>query len=128
MKVKKEDNFLLFDMEGKMSVKIERLNNTFLEKISEIIYRDVKDESIKSVTITEVRITNDLSFAKVYFTTMAEDKNQVKLALEKASGFIRSELCDKVDIRKMPELNFVYDESIEYGNNIENIIKRINND
>ena len=111
-----------------MSVKIERLNNTFLEKISEIIYRDVKDESIKSVTITEVRITNDLSFAKVYFTTMAEDKNQVKLALEKASGFIRSELCDKVDIRKMPELNFVYDESIEYGNNIENIIKRINND
>ncbi len=111
-----------------MSVKIERLNNTFLEKISEIIHLDVKDELIKSVTITEVRITNDLSFAKVYFTTMEEDKNQVKLALEKASGFIRSELCDKVEIRKMPELNFVYDESIEYGNNIENIIKRINND
>ena len=111
-----------------MSVKIERLNNTFLEKISEIIHLDVKDELIKSVTITEVRITNDLSFAKVYFTTMEEDKNQVKLALEKASGFIRSELCEKVEIRKMPELNFVYDESIEYGDNIEKIIKRINND
>ena len=111
-----------------MSVKIERLNNTFLEKISEIIHLDVKDELIRSVTITEVRITNDLSFAKVYFTTMEEDKNQVKLALEKASGFIRSELCEKVEIRKMPELNFVYDESIEYGDNIEKIIKRINND
>ena len=111
-----------------MSVKIERLNNAFLEKISEIIHRDIKDEIIKSVTITEVRITNDLSYAKVFFTSMEEDKEQVKLALDKASGFIRSELCDKVEIRKMPELNFVYDESIEYGNNIENIIKRINND
>jgi len=49
-----------------MSVKIERLNNAFLEKISEIIHRDIKNEIIKSVTITEVKITNDLSFAKVY--------------------------------------------------------------
>ena len=111
-----------------MSVKIERLNNTFLEKISEIIHRDVKDELIKSVTITEVRISNDLSYAKVYFTSMEEDKKQVKKALEKASGFIRSELCDKVEIRKMPELNFVFDESIDYGKKIESIIKRINND
>ena len=111
-----------------MSVKIERLNNTFLEKISEIIHMDVKDEIIKSVTITEVRITNDLSFAKVYFTSMNEDKKQVKLALDKASGFIRSELCDKVEVRKMPELCFVYDESIDYGNNIEKIIERINHD
>ena len=111
-----------------MSVKIERLNNSFLEKISEIIHRDIKDEVIKSVTITEVRITNDLSFAKVYFTSLEEDKKQVKLALEKASGFIRSELCNNVKIRKMPELNFVYDESIDYGNKIESIIKRINND
>jgi len=110
-----------------MSVKIERLNNTFMEKISEIIHNDIKDESIKFVTITEVRITNDLSFAKVYFTTMEDDKNKVKLALNKASSFIRSELCDKVQIRKMPEINFVYDESIDYGKNIENIIKRINN-
>ena len=111
-----------------MSVKIERLNNTFLEKISEIIHRDVKDEIIKSVTITEVRITNDLSYAKVYFTSMDDDKKQVKLALDKASGFIRSELCEKIEIRKMPELNFVYDESFDYGNKIESIIKRINND
>ena len=111
-----------------MSVKIERLNNTFLEKISEIIHRDVKDEIIKSVTITEVRITNDLSFAKVYYTSWEDDKKQIKLALDKASGFIRSELCNKVKIRKMPEINFIYDESLDYGNKIENIIKRINND
>jgi len=111
-----------------MSVKIERLNNAFLEKISEIIHRDIKNEIIKSVTITEVKITNDLSFAKVYFTSTEDDKKQVKSTLDKACGFIRSELCEKVKIRKMPELNFVYDESIDYGNNIEKIIERINND
>ena len=111
-----------------MSVKIERLNNAFLEKISEIIHRDIKDEIIKSVTINEVRITNDLSYAKVYFTSMEDDKKQVKLALDKASGFIRSELCNMVKIRKMPELNFIYDESVDYGKKIEKIIERINND
>jgi len=111
-----------------MSVKIERLNNAFVEKISEIIHNDVKDDNINFVTITEVRITNDLSFAKVYFTTMDDDKEKVKMALNKASSFIRSELCNKVQIRKMPELNFVYDESINYGKKIEDIIKRINND
>ena len=109
-----------------MSVKIERLNNAFLEKISEIIHRDIKDEVIKSVTITEVRITNDLSFAKIYLTTLDNDRKKVLDALNKASGFIRSELCEKIEIRKMPEITFVYDESIEYGKKIEDIIERIN--
>ena len=49
-------------------------------------------------------------------------------ALNKASSFIRTMLCDRVKIRKMPEIHFVYDESIEYGKKIEDIIERINND
>ncbi|MCR5422709.1 MAG: 30S ribosome-binding factor RbfA [Bacilli bacterium] len=111
-----------------MSVKIDRLNNAFVEKISEIIHNDIKDANINFVTITDVRITNDLSFAKVYFTTMDDDRKKVTLALNKASGFIRSELCNKVKIRKMPELTFVFDESIDYGKKIENIIERIKNE
>ena len=111
-----------------MSVKLERLNNSFVEKISEIIHDDIKNNDIDFVTITDVKITNDLSFAKVYFTTLNEDKKKVILALNKASSFIRSKLCEKVKIRKMPELTFVYDESIEYGKKIEAIIERIKND
>ena len=110
-----------------MSVKIDRLNNAFVEKISEIIHDEVKDTVVKMVTITDARITNDLSFAKVYFTTLDNDKKKVLNSLNKASGFIRSKLCEKIDIRKMPELSFVYDESIEYGKKIEDIIERINN-
>lgn len=110
-----------------MSVKIDRLNNAFIEKISEIIHNEIKDNDVKMVTITDARITNDLSFAKIYFTTMDTDRKKVLDALNKASGFIRSKLCEKVDIRKMPDISFVYDESIEYGKKIEDIIERINN-
>lgn len=111
-----------------MSVKIDRLNTAFVEKISQIIHDDVKDNDVKMVTITDAKITNDLSFAKVYFTTMDEDRKKVLNALNRASSFIRSELCEKIDIRKMPEITFVYDESIEYGKKIEDIIERLNNE
>ena len=111
-----------------MSVKLDRLNTAFVEKISEIIHDDVKNNDVKMVTITDAKITNDLSFAKVYFTTMDDDRKKVLDALNKASGFIRSKLCEKIEIRKMPEINFVYDESIEYGKKIEDIIERINSE
>ena len=111
-----------------MSVKIDRLNNSFVEAISKIIHDEVKDKDTKNVTVTDFKITNDLSFAKVYFTTLDEDRKKVLDALNKASGFIRSKLCDSVQIRKMPELHFVYDESIEYANKIESIIERLNDD
>lgn len=110
-----------------MSVKLDRLNNTFVEKISEIIHDDIKDKDINMVTITDARVTNDLSFLKVYFTSLDDDKKKVISALNKSSGFIRSKLCEKMQIRKMPEINFVYDESIAYGKKIDDIIERINN-
>ena len=111
-----------------MSVKIDRLNNMFVEEISKILHQEIKDRDINFVTVTEARITNDLSFAKVYITTMDDDREKVLKALNKASSYIRTILCDRVKIRKMPEIHFVYDESIEYGKKIEDIIERINNE
>lgn len=110
-----------------MSIKLERLNHNFTEAISQIVAREVKDDDIKFVTITAVDISSDLSYAKVYFTNLIdEDREKVGKALNKASGFIRGKLFDMVEIRKMPELTFIYDESIEYGNKIEKIIEEIN--
>ena len=92
-----------------------------------IINEEVKDDDIKFVTITAVEITNDLSYAKVYFTNLIDtDREKVTKALNRASSFIRGKLFDEVEIRKMPELTFVYDESIEYGNKIEKIIDEKN--
>ena len=110
-----------------LSIKIERLNHRFASEISNIIREEMKDERINFVTITDVDITNDLSHAKVYITVLNDSERESTLkALNNARGFIEIELSKRVEIRKMPELKFVYDESIEYGNNIENIIERIN--
>ena len=111
-----------------MSIKIDRLNNMFVEEISKIIHEEIKDKDVGFVTITDAKITNDLSFAKIYITSLDDNREKVLNALNKASSFIRTMLCDRVKIRKMPEIHFVYDESIEYGKKIEDIIERINSE
>lgn len=108
------------------NVKIERLNHAFMEELSVILMTEVKDEDIKFVTITDVDITNDLSYAKVYFTVLDDSKRESTLkALNGASKFIRGKLSERIEIRHTPELKFIYDESIEYGNRIEDIIEKI---
>ena len=109
-----------------MSVKIERLNNNFQEVISEILHEEVKDPNLKFVTVTGCEITNDLSFCKVYFTTL-NNKEEVLKSLKNASSFIRGEISKRIEIRHTPEIRFIFDESIEYGNKIEKILNDINN-
>ena len=100
-----------------MSIKLERPSHMFTEEISKIIKEEVKDPDISFVTITSSSISSDLSYAKVYFTTYNENKKeQILTSLNKASGFIRKELCDRIEI---------YDNSIEYGNKIEHILDKI---
>ncbi len=107
------------------SVKIERLNNLVLAELSKIIFKEIKNPLIKTITLTAVEITNDLSFAKVYFTCMNNDKDKLLQELNDAKGFLRTKLAENIDIRHTPELVFVYDESIDYGLNIERIIQKI---
>ena len=112
-----------------MSTKIDRINSSLVREISYILATEVKDKDIKFVTITDCKATNDLSFAKVYFTVLNDNRIKETLkALKSASGFIRHELRDRVDIRHIPELTFIYDESIDYGKKIENIIESIHED
>lgn len=112
-----------------MSVKIERLNDQFQKEISMILQTEIKDQDIHFVTITGCEITNDLSFCKVYFTVLDDTKKESTLkALKGASSFIRGLLSQRIEVRHTPELRFIYDESIEYGNKIEKIIEKINED
>lgn len=109
-----------------MSIKIDRIASNMVKEISYILATEVKDNDIKFVTVTDVKVTNDLSFAKVYFTVLDESRKQETLeALKNASGFIRKELAERIDIRHIPELEFIYDESIAYGKKIEDIIEHI---
>ena len=108
------------------SIKIERLNHAFQEEISMILMREIKDENIKFVTVTGVETTNDLSFAKIFYTVLDNEKKEAtQAALEKASSFIRTKLAERVEIRHTPEVKFVYDTSIAYGEHIDKLIDKI---
>ena len=110
-----------------MSVKIDRIASSMVKEISYILANEVKDNDIKFVTVTDVKLASDLSYAKVYVTVFDKEKtNDTLKALDSAKGFIRKKLSERIDIRHTPELSFVFDESIEYGNKIEKIIEQIN--
>ncbi len=109
-----------------MNIKIERLNSTFVKEISYILQNEIKDEDIKFVTVTDCDISSDLSYAKVYVTVLDDTKRENTLkALDGAKSFIRGELSKRVEIRHTPELKFIFDESIEYGKKIEDLIESI---
>lgn len=105
-------------------IKLKRIESQIIKEVSDIIMNEARDNSIKDITITGCSVTNDLSFAKIYFTTL-KDKKEVLKDLEEASGFIRGELAERIEIRHTPKIKFVYDESIEYGKKIESIINEI---
>ena len=107
-----------------MSIKNEKINSNIKREISYILANEVKNPNVKYVTITDVNVTSDLSFAKVYFTTL-KDVNETLNGLKSAKGFIKKSLGDRVELRHIPELDFIYDESIEYASKIENKIKEI---
>ncbi len=110
-----------------MSVKHEKTSNQIMKNVSDIIQYDLKDPSVGFVTITGVKVTNDYSYATIYcsFLGKTERKKAGLKALQRAKGFIRSELGKKMQIRKIPELIFELDESLERGQRIESILNEI---
>ena len=108
------------------SHKADRIASDIQKYINEIIITEARDELLKSITITGCKVTNDLSYCKVYFTSLSElTKKDLEREVNEAASFIRGRLSEKIDIRHTPTLVFVYDESIAYGEKIENIIKNL---
>lgn len=110
-----------------MAYKIERLEKILEREIGTILLNS-KDSRLRFVTITKTRLTGDASICTVYYTILGE-KNQIESTmknLENAKGFIKSSLSKSLEIRKVPELIFKYDESLEYGNKIDNILRGLN--
>ena len=106
------------------SLKGERAGSDIQRELSNILFLEAKDIDFKNVTITAVDVSNDLSFAKVYFTT-TDDIEHVTHDLNNAAGFFRSLLSQRVEMRHTPELKFIYDESIAYGERIEKVISEL---
>ncbi|OZB97844.1 30S ribosome-binding factor RbfA [Paenibacillus sp. XY044] len=108
-------------------IRAGRVGEQIKKELSQLIQSELKDPRIGFVTVTGVEVTNDLSQAKVYLSVLGdnEQKNNTLKALEKANGFLRSELGKRVRLRHTPELIFKFDESIAYGSHIEKLLGEI---
>ncbi|EPQ9626675.1 30S ribosome-binding factor RbfA [Staphylococcus pseudintermedius] len=111
-----------------MNMRAERVGEQMKKELMDIINNKLKDPRVGFLTITDVQPTNDLSLAKVYLTVLGIDKERENTfkGLEKAKGFIKSEIGQRMRLRIVPDLQFEYDESIEYGNRIERLIQDLN--
>lgn len=98
---------------------------------TDILRKQVRDPRVEGVTITDVEVTGDLQFAKVFYSTLEDDeetKTETQAGLDKASGIIRSEIGNRIKLYKTPEIRFVRDESLEYGNRIDQILNDLKKD
>ncbi|MCI1557574.1 MAG: 30S ribosome-binding factor RbfA [Pediococcus pentosaceus] len=109
----------------------DRLSQEIEKEVSDILRRRVRDPRVEGVTITGVDVTGDLQQAKIYYSILsdkASDDQKTKAGLEKASSLIRKELGSRLSIYKTPELSFIRDESVQYGDKIDQLLNKLNRD
>ena len=108
-----------------MSLRSNRVGEQMKKELGDIIGRKIKDPRIGFVTVTDVEVTGDLQQATVYITVLGDEEQRENTlrGLSKAKGFIRSEIGQRIRLRKTPELLFEFDESINTGNRIESLIR-----
>ncbi|MCD7879394.1 MAG: 30S ribosome-binding factor RbfA [Candidatus Gastranaerophilales bacterium] len=111
-----------------MSLRNERIRKTLMKEISDIIQKELKDSRIQGVvSVTDLELSHDNSFAKVYYSVLApeeEKKNTIKAITDNTSK-IRYEAGKRVRLRLTPELRFIPDDSLERGSNVTEIINKI---
>lgn len=106
----------------------DRVGMEIKREINEILQKKVRDPRVQGVTVTDVQMVGDLSMAKVYYTIMsdlASDNQKAQIGLEKATGTIKRELGRKLTLYKIPDLVFEKDQSIEYGNKIDQMLRAL---
>lgn len=113
-----------FDMASRRQ---RRVAQQIHRELSQLLMREVRDPRLGAVTVTEVRVTPDLLLARIYFSVLgdAEDEAVALAALERAGGFLRTQLAERLSLRFMPELTFMLDKSAEYGRRIEELLDQI---
>jgi len=107
--------------------RLERLEKELLRIINNAIIYKVRDQRLKEVSVTDVKLSPDQQFARIFFSTLEDDVNleHIIALLTKASGFIKKEIADTKILRKIPDLRFVYDDTENKAREIESIIEKI---
>lgn len=107
--------------------RLGRIEEEYRKELSQIIGYELKNPNVTGlISVTKVKVSNDLKYARVYVSILnAKNLKDTLAGIKKSSGFIRSELAKRVNLRNTPELVFELDDSLEYGAKIDTILKEI---
>lgn len=113
-----------------MSKRVNRVAEQMKKELGDIIIQKVKDPRIGFVTVTDVEVTGDLQNSIVFISVLGNEKEKEATlkGLNKAKGFIRTEVGRRIRLRKVPEIDFEFDESIAYGNRIQTLLTQVNHE
>ena len=112
------------------SLRSDKISDLLRKEISLIINKETKDPRLQKLNITAVKVSDDIGIATVFYTLIGESIEKEKSSidnkvLKKFSGMVRSKLSKTMQIRRVPIIQFRFDESIEYLDNIENLLKNL---
>lgn len=102
--------------------RVDRVQEQIQRELAELVRTSLKDPRAGFITINDVAVTRDYSHATVYYTVMNGERNESAQVLEHAKGFLRSQLSQRINLFRTPELHFEYDESLERGMNLTHLI------
>lgn len=105
----------------------DRVGHLMVEAVADLLARQIKDPRLETVTITGAKLTADLKLARIFFVVSGGAQGQADAmdGFAKARGFIRRQLAGRLGLRYMPEIVFAYDESLDYGERIDHLLKTI---
>ncbi len=117
-------------MNTKPFARADRVAGLIHESLSLLLKKSISDPRLESVSITGVKVSSDLKQAKIYFviSDRASTKEEAFAGFKKAKGFIKYSLAQELKLRYMPEFQFYYDDSIDYGFHMNSVLKKIKNE
>ena len=105
----------------------EKVSGLIHKMLSEFLHKHVSDPRLERATITGVKMSSDLKIAKIYFTSYGDKTGPEKIAegFKSARGYMKRQLAAKLGLRYMPEFQFYYDDSLDRGSRIDNLLKSV---
>ena len=111
-------------------IRLQRIADRFREELSEMLIMDIADPRLSGITITDVKVDRELTFADIYVSAVegSERSKEILEGLQSASGFLRSQLAARIDLRAFPRLRFHWDPTPERADHIERILASLRQD
>jgi ribosome-binding factor A len=109
------------------TIKQDRVAGRIRQILSVLILREVADPRLQGITVTDVEIDSELMYARIYVNALGEEERapEIMSALKQAKGFLRREVGKRVSLRRVPEIAFYWDSSLERGDRMENLLKKL---